>query len=258
MADSGRWFKLWCASVHDPDLSNLDIADFGRWAKLGAYIKEHGTDGSVTLTEPSNIITAMLQLPTLKDVILCFRKMKNITVSPETNGGVSFSIKYENWYKYQGDFSSYRVQKFRAKKRQNETLKKRGEEKRGEEKRGEEKRGEESEIKHITTNDVKTFFEYTSKTFQETFKETLLIDYGKDGAIIKNLLKTYNLEKLNGLWDIFLASNDDFIRKAGYSIGIFKTQINKLLTGGSNSQGTDKTVGNWKLLEKRKKEGKYD
>lgn len=140
MADSGRWFKLWCASVNDPDLSNLDIADFGRWAKLGAYIKEHGTDGSVTLKEPSKMIIAMLQLPSLKDIALCFERMRNVTVSLETNSIVSYTIKYENWHKYQGDFSTQRVRKFRAKKTNMKRSKRRGEEKRGEETRKEEKR----------------------------------------------------------------------------------------------------------------------
>lgn len=133
MADNGRWFKLWCASINDPDLANLDIADFGRWAKFGAYLKEHGTEGSVSLTEPSKMICAMLQLPTLKDVVSCLQKVKNVAVSSETNSHVSYSIKYENWHKYQGDFSTNRVKKFRAKKHGNETPKKRREEKREEE-----------------------------------------------------------------------------------------------------------------------------
>lgn len=143
MADNGRWFKLWCSSVHDPDLSNLDMADFGRWAKLGAYIKEHGTEGEILLTEPARAVTAMLQLSTLNDVILCFQKMKNVTVTPVTNATVTCTIKYKNWFKYQGDFSGDRVRKFRAKKRQDVTPKKRGEEKRREEIRKEEIRKEE-------------------------------------------------------------------------------------------------------------------
>ena len=140
MADNGKWFKLWCASVNDPDLSNLDIANYGRWAKMGAYIKEHGTDGSVTLKEPSYVITAMLQLPALKDVIKCFEEMPNVTVTTETFAYVSFTIKYDNWLKYQGDFSSERVRKFREKNTQMKRSKRRGEEKRGDETRKEEKR----------------------------------------------------------------------------------------------------------------------
>jgi hypothetical protein len=132
MADNGRWFKLWCSSVHDPDLSNLSIADFGRWAKLGAYIKEHGNGGEIILSPPAITVTAMLQLQTLQDVISCFQNIKNVTVTPVTNANVTCTIKYENWYKYQGDFSGDRVKKFRDKKRESVTPKKRREEKRRE------------------------------------------------------------------------------------------------------------------------------
>jgi len=130
MADNGRWFKLWCSSVGDPHLDNLDIADFGRWAKLGAYIKEHGTEGIITLSEPSRKVVSMLQLSSFKDVISCIAKFPHVTVSPVTNATVSFLVKYENWHKYQGDFSTDRVHRFRAKKLKNETPKKRREEKR--------------------------------------------------------------------------------------------------------------------------------
>ena len=146
MADSGRWFKLWCAAVHDPDLDNLDIADFGRWAKLGTHIKEHGTNGVITLSEPSRSILAMMQIDTFFNLIECIKKFPNVTVSLETNTSVSYTIIYENWHKYQGDFSTHRVQKFRAKNKQNETPKKRGEEKRGEENKNKEKEEEKESV----------------------------------------------------------------------------------------------------------------
>src|SRR3990167_4705339 len=44
MADQGVWFKLWCSALADPDLSNLCLEDFARWAILGTYIKAHGTE----------------------------------------------------------------------------------------------------------------------------------------------------------------------------------------------------------------------
>ncbi len=111
----------------------LDIADFGRWAKLGAYIKEHGDNGEITLNEPARVIVSMLQVSSFQGVFEAVKRFKNVTVSLETNAPVSIYIKYDNWHKYQGDFSSERVRKFRSKKAQNETPKKRGEEKRGEE-----------------------------------------------------------------------------------------------------------------------------
>lgn len=157
MADNGRWFKLWCSAVGDPDLDALDIADFGRWAKLGAYIKEHGENGEIDLPEPARSVVSMLQLSSFPDLVQCVLRLPNVTVSyvekteknteknllsnrenstvsSVTLANVTIHIKYENWFKYQGDFSTDRVRKHREKKGKNETPKKRGEEKRGEEK----------------------------------------------------------------------------------------------------------------------------
>lgn len=76
---------------------------------------------------------------------------------------------------------------------------------------------------------VKAFIDYAFQSFQERFREKLLIDGGKDGATVKRLLQTYPLARLCGLWDLFLASPDPFIARAGYSIGVFKSQVNKLV-----------------------------
>jgi len=129
MADQGRWFKLWVSALADPSLDNLSIAQFGRWCKLGTYTKAHGQDGTVTLVSPAKILVSMLQCDDFQHMIACIEEMPNLTVSLGTNTVVSF----RNWAKYQGDFSTARVRKFRQMKRS----KRRGEEKRGEEKRGE-------------------------------------------------------------------------------------------------------------------------
>src|SRR3972149_5898186 len=141
MADQGRWFKLWCASLTDPHLSNLDISDFGRWCKLGAYIKEHGEQGEITLNPPSRTFCFMMQISAFHELHDVLLRLPNITVSntvsSNDNSIVSLFIKITHWHKYQGDLSTNRVKKHRAKKSfhetANETPKKRGEEKRGEE-----------------------------------------------------------------------------------------------------------------------------
>ncbi len=80
----------------------------------------------------------MLQLETFQDVISCVEKFPNYVVERSANGAVSLEtnviVTCCNWLKYQGDFSTHRVRKFRKMKRS------RGEERRGEEK---EKRREE-------------------------------------------------------------------------------------------------------------------
>jgi hypothetical protein len=76
---------------------------------------------------------------------------------------------------------------------------------------------------------TKPVLAYYQKKFQAKFNESPIIDYGKDGALIKSLLSTYGEDKLKGLIDVFFESDDQFIKSSGYTIGVFKTVINKLL-----------------------------
>jgi hypothetical protein len=145
MSDQGVWFKLWGSAYDDPDLSIIPIADFGRWAKLGVYTKRHGVDGVLALTAPENGIRHPLesafQVETFDAVIARIRVFPTCIihhVSSATNPTVSFRIEWRNWRRYQGDFSTDRVHKHRAKKRANETPKKRREEMRKEERRSDE------------------------------------------------------------------------------------------------------------------------
>ena len=85
--------------------------------------------------------------------------------------------------------------------------------------------------------EIKLFIDYAFNCFQKKFGEKLLIDGKKDGEIARKLLGTYGLPKLKGLWDVFMRSTDPFIRQAGYSIGVFKSQINKLLLEGKAHGG---------------------
>lgn len=130
MADQGIWFKLWCSALDDPDLDNLDISDFGRWAKLGAYIKRHGSSGTLTFSPPCRALLSYLQCVTVEVLLECISHMPNVTVTCETNPTVTYKIEWQKWEKYQGDNSAHRVKKFRDKKRESVTAKKRREEKR--------------------------------------------------------------------------------------------------------------------------------
>lgn len=85
-----------------------------------------------------------------------------------------------------------------------------------------------------TNPEIPLFISYAHETFEKRFHEKIHIDGGKDGAIVKKLLSTYGIEKLKKLWDAFLEADDPFIKQAGYSIGIFKTQVNKLVSMMSN------------------------
>jgi len=134
VADQGIWFKLWVSALDDGDLDNLDIADFGRWAKLSAYIKRHGTNGVITLTTPSRTLCAMLQVKDFNSLIEVIKRINlcDLEAQKSTVTGVTIAtVTFRNWQKYQGDNSISRVRRFR----QRVTVKKRGEEKRSTKKR---------------------------------------------------------------------------------------------------------------------------
>ena len=136
MADNGLWFKLWCASLDDADLDNLDIADFGRWAKLGTYIKQHGQAGEVKISAPARTLCAMFQVVDFQAFHVAVSRLPNVQTSIQMRRAklkqedeTILTVSFANWSKYQGDFSTGRVRKFREMKRF------RGEERRREEKR---------------------------------------------------------------------------------------------------------------------------
>lgn len=54
-------------------------------------------------------------------------------------------------------------------------------------------------------------------------------DGGKDGALLKGLLQQRDEPELQTLMRAFFASSDPFIVGAGYTVGVFKSQIGKLL-----------------------------
>ena len=79
--------------------------------------------------------------------------------------------------------------------------------------------------------DIKKFIDHYHDKFLDRFNEKPMIDGGKDGKIIKTLLGTYDLEILKEFLDRFFDSTDPFILQGGYTIGVFKSQINKLIAG---------------------------
>lgn len=83
---------------------------------------------------------------------------------------------------------------------------------------------------------VKDFIEYASSTFKEKYQAPMFINWGKDGKLVKELLGVYELNKLKEIWGAFLNSKDPFIEKAGRSIGVFQTQVNKLAQAKSTQR----------------------
>lgn len=146
MGDQGRWFKLWTTASDDPDLANLDLADFGRWCLFGVFLKVHGQNGIVKIQEPATSLQQKFRVHGFKDVLTILNNFPNCDVREEQKNDVTpvtiVTVTWRNWRKYQGDFSGDRVTKYRSVKR----AKKRGEERRREETRKEENPKEEESV----------------------------------------------------------------------------------------------------------------
>jgi len=121
MADNGRWFKLWTTAPHDPHLANLSLEDFARWCLFGTYLKVHGKNGVISITDPANSLQQIFRLKSFNDVIMSIKLFPNCDVQITQNSSVTpvttVTVTWHNWLKYQGDFSGDRVAKFRSVKR---------------------------------------------------------------------------------------------------------------------------------------------
>ena len=98
----------------------------------------------------------------------------------------------------------------------------------------------EKEKKNITTASKKTkqtnplikkFIDWWFVRFEEKFGDKYHVLGGKDGMTVKRLLATYEYEKLVALAEKFFETEDEFVEKVGYTIGMFSSTINRLIVG---------------------------
>jgi hypothetical protein len=82
----------------------------------------------------------------------------------------------------------------------------------------------------------KPTIEYFIKKFKEKHGLDPVINWAKDSKLIKTLLNSRTQEEIKTLIDKFFASEDKFIKESGYSIGVFYSQINKMLTSGNSAK----------------------
>ena len=130
MADQGRWFKLWITANTDPDLENLSLENFGRWCRFGAFLKAHGTRGTIKISPPGKALCNLFRVQTFDEVLVILRLFPNTEIRYGKDT-VTVEVTWRNWLKYQEDTTAAS----RNKKARALRSKKRGEEKRGEEKR---------------------------------------------------------------------------------------------------------------------------
>ncbi len=85
------------------------------------------------------------------------------------------------------------------------------------------------------------------------------IDGAKDGAILKRLVTKYNEDQVKSFLNMFFKSDDSFIQRSGYTIGVFQSQINKLIINQTKGPSLPpKSVANKRVLENLLKKEKIN
>jgi uncharacterized protein YdaU (DUF1376 family) len=86
---------------------------------------------------------------------------------------------------------------------------------------------------------VKQFIDFYFISFKKRFSREPFIQGGKHGKMVKNMLKVLPLEEMKDLLIRFLVSDDPFIRRSGYTLEAFQSQIQKLKIGNTSRDGVD-------------------
>lgn len=80
------------------------------------------------------------------------------------------------------------------------------------------------------TSQTKVFIDWWYQQHLAKFNKPYFVQGGKDGSLVKNILDKMTLVEAKRLAEAFFESEDSFVLKAGYTIGVFNSQINKLIT----------------------------
>jgi hypothetical protein len=74
---------------------------------------------------------------------------------------------------------------------------------------------------------VKEFLNYWGETFQKETGQPHTFSYGKDGSLVKQLLRVHSFKTLQDIAKDFF--EDEECRRRGWTIGVFFQEINRLI-----------------------------
>lgn len=118
--------------LDDPHFQELELADIGRWALLGAMLASVGSKGRLQSPPGARRLREVLRFDTVDALRTGLRTLPNVLVEEGKNRHGDFVVTMAKWNKYQVDTT----QAARAKASRS---KRRGEEKRGDERREDKK-----------------------------------------------------------------------------------------------------------------------
>jgi len=77
--------------------------------------------------------------------------------------------------------------------------------------------------------DLKDLIDHVCSTWQKKKGAKYPFNRGKDAKLLNRLCDFYEPWGVAALWDCYLICNSEFAQKTGYTIGIFKIMIPKLV-----------------------------
>src|SRR5262245_51233004 len=118
MADQLRWFKVWTTILLDPGMAAMDLADIGRWARLGALATAVGERGILDFTQDGNALLATLKVGDLEAAKCALLRLPGVHFEEGKNRYGGITVTFKNWRKYQLDSTvAFRMKTLRAKRR---------------------------------------------------------------------------------------------------------------------------------------------
>jgi hypothetical protein len=88
------------------------------------------------------------------------------------------------------------------------------------------------EIKRKTergNSDVREFISWYCDRFKQETKKPYSVG-GKDFKLVSEMLKLFSLEELRKMAERFFREPDQYVKRAGYTIGVFKVMLNRLVS----------------------------
>lgn len=96
---------------------------------------------------------------------------------------------------------------------------------------------------------IKALLTYYDAAFRQTFGFAYPISPSKDAALAKQLLALYPLEQLTAWVDAFFALEDEWIQNSGYSFGVFRSQLGKVIARTANPREQRRHQGTSRILQ---------
>lgn len=207
------------------------------------HIKEHGKEGKLRIRYPANNLQHLFRVGTFEAVIKMIRTFPNYRVEERQNvtanvtiESVTYFATFENWHKYQGDYSGDRVRRHRSNVTANVTVQ--------EEKRSR-REVEENRKEVVTPSAPDSRVKLLSDAFYEGLKlkagEKPVHNFGESGKALKALLAVFPETDIQARISHWFRSTDPFIEKVNWRFSEFHRNFNKLKEGPIYATRTNQT-----------------